>query len=166
MSILQILWWFFFVIMPVLSIAIVLFIFKKAGLAILRLAVESWSWETAAGKILRSGSAQVQTQNGINYKPDVSYEYEVGQTKYRGETFSIGNLTFSGNKAQTIISQMLRHYPQGARTQIYYNPKNPKMSVLEPGIKVQHLLLPVVALAIICVSLLIIVAGLLIKIFV
>ena len=62
---------------------------------------------------------------------DFSYRYSVAKQKYRGSrvTYSDGI-----NKTMRALRKLQDRYQGKSRIQVYYNPKNPKQSLLVPGL--------------------------------
>jgi hypothetical protein len=67
-----------------------------------------------------------------HYHPAVIYEYEVKNIKYTNN--KIGNYLGFGNDEE-FASELISHYPEGARAKVYYWPAFPKVSFLSPGMK-------------------------------
>lgn len=120
-------------------LAILLFIALMAAMA----ALDGWSryksgkasqnWPTTEGVILTS---EVKTDLGKSddvepkYKAAVTYRYAVGGYEYTGERVSFSGQTFlEKGKADSLV----KRYNKGKRVKVYYDPKKPHVSVLEPG---------------------------------
>ena len=64
--------------------------------------------------------------------PSVSYRYSVDGREYISDNievtdFSIGNIGY-------FARQVIQRYPVGECVKVYYNPENPAIAVLEPGV--------------------------------
>ena len=102
----------------------------------------SRNWPTTDG-IITSSLIQlnrVQHPNGFivtspipTYSPSISFEYSVGVKKYSSKTYTLtlGPVFFDAKSVENIT----RKYPIGSHVKVFYNPKNPKISLLEPGLK-------------------------------
>ncbi len=92
------------------------------------------TWSTASGRVVtsetrtehRSSSSEGTT---VKTMPLVEYEFSVGGQKWRGNRISIGEDSGGANTEAT-----LQRYPIGAVVSVYYDPGNPKKSVLERDI--------------------------------
>jgi hypothetical protein len=62
----------------------------------------------------------------------VTYRYHVDSLPYRGEGVRFGSGALSAT-AEWATAQAAKRYPPGAKVRVYYNPKRPDVSVLEPG---------------------------------
>lgn len=64
---------------------------------------------------------------------DVRYTYKVNGRTFRGNHVGFGEkkLTFDSDDQR----QVVRRYPKGKVVEVYYDPGNPEVSVLEPGIR-------------------------------
>lgn len=120
-------------------LAILLFIALMAAMA----ALDGWSryksgkasqnWPSTEGVILAS---EVKTDLGKSddvepkYKAAVNYRYAVEGYEYTGERVSFSGQTFlKKGKADSLVTR----YNKGKRVKVYYDPKTPHVSVLEPG---------------------------------
>lgn len=98
----------------------------------------STSWNETEAKITGArievieGSAAGNTP--MRHLPKVGYTYKVGGTEYTGDTIRFAELDFhrrgSRNKAQKVIDPY-SNYPT---VKTHYNPADPSVSVLEPGV--------------------------------
>jgi hypothetical protein len=64
------------------------------------------------------------------YYPAVRYEYEVQGQRYRSKRIIFLRTNYTRADAEAAVSR----YPMGQRVTAYYNPANPKVAVLEPGL--------------------------------
>jgi hypothetical protein len=71
------------------------------------------------------GGSGLQTKIGAIVK--LQYEYEVNGIQYTGNTISF-NPMITNNP--TLLSKYLEFYEKGEEVDVYYNPKNPDISVL------------------------------------
>jgi hypothetical protein len=88
-------------------------------------------WSTAVGRIVKSTTAARHHRlagdaTTVRTMPAVEYEFSVGGRKVRGKRVSIGEDAGGANTAAT-----LRRYTVGAAVTVYYDPADPKNSVLE-----------------------------------
>jgi hypothetical protein len=97
-------------------------------------AQQSTDWPSVKGRIVESG---IRTQSGstskvsrVTYHANVVYEYDVIGKVYTGHRVSFGEYgTGDGIHANEII----KRYPQGENVNVFYDPDQHSVSVLEPG---------------------------------
>ena len=116
---------------------IILFLF---GAFLLFLFAQEWlmgfasvNWQTTQGKIISSTAVVCRSKYSLvdNYVADINYEYSVSDVLYSSSkiTYSIDSpIVYCGN-----AEKMMKQYPVGMSVLVYYEPENPKNSVLRPG---------------------------------
>jgi hypothetical protein len=62
------------------------------------------------------------------YLPAVAYEYEAAGRRYKNDLIAFGLKSFDTREE---AEALLRHYPNGARVQVHYDPDDPQSSVLQ-----------------------------------
>jgi hypothetical protein len=93
------------------------------------------SWPVTEGTIT---SSQVESwgsgaHDPIDYRPAITYQYQVGGKTYNGSQISSGATFYGGvnvdeyEQANAIVS----NYPVGSIVEVHYNPNNPNNAVLE-----------------------------------
>ena len=89
---------------------------------------QSLRWRQVKGTVLRS-EVKTSSGSGTSFIPIMEYEYKVLNKSYVNNTISYKPKmrTASG------FSRVLQKYPVGHEVDVYYNPGNPKQSVLERG---------------------------------
>ena len=92
------------------------------------------AWSTASGRIVTSETRTEHHRSAgeattVKTMPLVEFEFSVGGQKWRGNRISIGEDSGGANTEAT-----LQRYPIGAVVSVYYDPANPKKSVLERDI--------------------------------
>ena len=117
-----------FISLPIVVLLVV------AVLAKLMEARKASTWSTASGRIVTSETtAERQRSAGgettVKTMPLVEYEFSVAGQKWRGNRISIGEDSGGANTEAT-----LGRYPVGAVVSVYFDPTNPKQSVLERDI--------------------------------
>jgi hypothetical protein len=109
-----------------------LFVAIALGLAYLAyrssvLARRSQSWPTVEGRLMTS---HVTTHGLAFYKLTVTYHYTVDGSSYCSSRIAFGSdLLFGLSAAQHAVESC----PVGGAVTVYYNPRNPRQAVLEPG---------------------------------
>lgn len=87
-------------------------------------------------------SGSTTTKRNYSYQPEIKYEYYLDGMPLIGE-----RVRFGGVSNRQIAENLVGIYKPGDEVQVYYNPDNPKDSVLEPGISFGMLLMPMLGLA-------------------
>lgn len=114
-----------------------------AALAIVSAARASRQWPTVSGRVVRS---EIHDSRAF-----IRYTYAMDGTNYDGTDITGGSWPFQ--TARTAASRV-RRYPAGAQVAVYYDPRHPTtIALLEPGLSVDVLYLPVVASALLFVAL-------------
>jgi uncharacterized protein DUF3592 len=86
----------------------------------------SLHWPSAPGKVWLS---DVHHHGGFSFSPDVRYAFQMDGQTYYGSTVKFGN----GFSMRAGARNWAEHYPVGARVQVFYDPRKPQISCLEPG---------------------------------
>ena len=87
----------------------------------------SREWPAADGTITRS--AIVLKSKGRK-RHRIRYEYEVGGQLYESKRIAFMDRVFGGN-----ASDRYRRYPNGSTVDVYYDPDDPSLAVIEPGVR-------------------------------
>ena len=118
-------------IMPIFAIVgVLLTIFW--GIPTARNAMESKNWPSVDGRISISDVSENydSDNNSVTYGAKVAYNYIVNGLSYMGSTVAFGDYSSSDpSHAGNIVSR----YPVGKSVKVYYDPDDPKTSVLESG---------------------------------
>jgi hypothetical protein len=61
--------------------------------------------------------------------PEVSFEYEIAGQRYRSHRIIFVDINYSSEAARATVDR----YPVGRRVTAFYDPRNPKVAVLEAG---------------------------------
>ena len=98
----------------------------------------SKNWPTATGTII---SATVKSAGSlIYYRPIIRYSYTVQNALYENEILTLyGRLTFGYKRAEEIVHK----YLVKSSVLVYYDPRRPQLSVLEPGMSITFILLAI-----------------------
>jgi len=102
-----------------------------------RIALEGWqakSWPEAKGRIVLSKVTELRTSKNIRVARlcvTLDYLYMVGQKIYEGHRLNSGWRCFA---SENRVRQIMERYPVGKAVTVRYNPKNPEISMLEPGL--------------------------------
>jgi hypothetical protein len=90
----------------------------------------SKGWPQANGHI-RSGKIEIYSDESTYYRPEIEYTFTVKGEKYSGE--NIG-LIMQGYNTEKEAQNILDTYSIGKQVTVYYDPQDPNMSLLEPGV--------------------------------
>lgn len=99
------------------------------GLRIIVMARKTLQWPSVEGTIEESKASSESTESN-DLLPHIEYCYSVEQQTFREIMKFSGDITPSQEFARSYVDK----YPVGARVQVYYNPANPEMATLEPGL--------------------------------
>lgn len=91
----------------------------------------SLGWSSAPGTIKSSDVVSYRTKGGPQFKAQVTYGYAVNGRSYSGDQIRFGN--YAG--ARVTADADADKYRPGTHVQVRYDPRDPKKSVLEPGVK-------------------------------
>ncbi|MDH3217219.1 MAG: DUF3592 domain-containing protein [Candidatus Krumholzibacteria bacterium] len=121
-------------------------VFVAAGIAmtirgkgVLGDAKASATWPAAYGKIVTSQVTKKSHQsrrNGrqrttVTYWANLSYRYDVDGLRYTSDTVSFGEY---GSDDPEHARDVVHRYPEGKEVEVHYNPTDPEVAVLEPGV--------------------------------
>ena len=99
-------------------------------------ALASRNWPIAEGTLTHANVKQELTHGDSELPPnsnssvDVTYEYHIGGACYTGTKLSIGQLSYATRRSAEARAREIRAQ---SHVRVYYNPADPKDSVLEPG---------------------------------
>ncbi|WP_185962638.1 DUF3592 domain-containing protein [Thalassomonas sp. M1454] len=100
------------------------------------LSFRAFFWDKVGGKIIKS-EIHTYLDDGEMYEPQVEYEY-----KYNDEVYSNDRISFGSGGSNNIKSSaeyFVDRYCLGWDVTVYVNPKKPNKSILEPGVRLNHL---------------------------
>lgn len=93
----------------------------------------SMSWPTTEGVIIRSYvSFDPGGDSSETYGPRVGFKYTVLGKEYENYEISYKQEPETNDKGSA--EEVIARYPNGKAVKVYYLPKNPQISVLEPGL--------------------------------
>ena len=115
--------------------------FSIYGYNVLQNAKASSEWPAAKGiitvsEVIKSESA---TGTGSNERRTVTYNAKI-HFKYsvKGKSYTSNNVTFG--QSTKAAGEIVNHYPIGKKVEVFYNPQDLKMAVLEPGVSMSSYL--------------------------
>lgn len=94
-------------------------------------AYQSKSWCLAKMNLVNCYVRKDRSQTGKVYKPIVKYEFWVNDQRYTGKNIDFSQTGKSKKKAYKIIKSLNK---RAENLRVYYNPKNPQVNVIEPGL--------------------------------
>ena len=91
-------------------------------------AIQSRNWASIEGKIIESSIRRVKLRSP-KYLPKIVYEYSIEGISYISNQLSFSEYMRFYRSCQGVIDR----YPAGKSVTVYYDPKNPKNSVIQKG---------------------------------
>lgn len=91
----------------------------------------SQNWPATKGMIERSEVVRQYSNRKTMYSADVVYSYTVEGQKYESNQVRFGGDVRSSSSSSAYKTS--RGYPKGKTVDVYYNPKEPAVAVLEAG---------------------------------
>ena len=144
----------------VAMLEILVILFAMAGVFILIVdggkAYESYrseSWPTTTGEITRSAvDASADFTGNRRYHSRIKYAYAIEllgdeQSASNDEYFigtRVGIDPMPPAPSRAIAQAQIEQYPKGSTVEVYYNPDNPKRSMLAPQFLRSYLIMPIV----------------------
>ena len=104
-------------------------------------------WPTTQGRIIASKVVAVVDENVYGYEctPYVHYKYSIDSHKFQGDKISLTSKspfswksvtkTLRETQSYSSAEKIIKCYPIGSKVLVYYNPRNPKESVLQLGVE-------------------------------
>ncbi len=96
--------------------------------------IKAQKWPRAKGRIIKSKVEELRTSSKIRIARlclSLDYLYMVGDKIFEGHRLNSGWRCFA---SENYIKEVLKRYPTGKVVEVYYNPKRPEISMLEPGL--------------------------------
>jgi hypothetical protein len=149
-----------------LAFSLIGLIFTVIGLILYKKAKRTSNWQATYGTILLSeikkstGSSFKTGTNQSNYNysniytPEICYSYNVLSQEYNSN--KIGVFGSLGTSSSVRAFNITKKYPVNSRVTVYYNPDNPKDSVLEQGVKSENIVFLVIGVALLVIPLIVV----------
>jgi len=99
------------------------------GLRIIVMARKTLQWPAVEGTIEESKVASESTESN-DLLPHIKFCYSIEHQTFQQVLKFPGDITPSEEFAKSYVDK----YPVGSRVQVYYNPANPEIATLEPGL--------------------------------
>lgn len=87
------------------------------------------TWPTTNGAIITSEIVTNTEKGSKRFIPEVTYEYQVGSTRYKGDKIGIGK-----ESHESYAKRVIGNYPPGKNVTVFYNIKDPSEAFLDFGI--------------------------------
>ncbi|MBI1921193.1 MAG: DUF3592 domain-containing protein [Geobacter sp.] len=102
-----------------------------AGAGLFMTGLRSRRWPFSLGKVILSQAVFKTRKSGDTscYVPEVNYTFTVEGREYTGDTISVRGV---GSRLKD-VQQIIAKYPVESQVIVFYNPKDPTDSLLEPG---------------------------------
>ncbi|MCA9013896.1 MAG: DUF3592 domain-containing protein [Planctomycetaceae bacterium] len=109
-------------------------VINLVGLPLIERGKASKNWPTTKGVVLKSkvASHRSSNSNSSTYSPDITYRYQVEEQDYECETVWFGSDVSTSNKS--LAQDTVKKYPVKKQVDVYYDPQDPAIAVLEPGV--------------------------------
>ncbi len=110
-----------------------------AGRAAYSVVGDSWQglaslrWSQTQGVVVQTGLDKWFGRGGYSFVRLVIYRYNVNGREFQNNRIGFPNQRVSGDES-IVMSQLNSRYPVGGPCTVYYNPKDPSQSCLEPGV--------------------------------
>ncbi len=101
------------------------------GMKAVRYGKTSMRWPKKIGQIKVAEMKVDSDRDSVTYRAEVRCDFLFGGRVYSSNKVSFGQYSSSNPKH---ARKILYNYPLGAYIEVYYDPMNPNISVLEPGV--------------------------------
>ena len=97
----------------------------------MRRAAESAHWPIAEGSVIATSMKVIADSEQPRFRPLVEYAYRVGGRDYRCSRIQWGGLI--DLPSRSAAAKVVGHYQTGKSIKVYYDPRQPRVAVLQPG---------------------------------
>ncbi len=103
------------------------------GIQALKVARASEAWPLVRGRVTVSEVTEVHSRDidrrpRLYFKPRVRFRYRVEGEKYWSETLTTVEVS---SNSRDMAEEVVRRYPKGSDVDVYVNPQDPSIAVLE-----------------------------------
>ena len=95
-------------------------------------AIASLGWPATEGVVISSEVAESGLYTDESWYPHVSYRYSVNGEEYTSEEIEV--IQVANSSTDYYANQVVERYPKDKRVEVHYDPGNPAIAVLEPGV--------------------------------
>ena len=114
--------------------ALVFWMIDVHGVEVLMRQHAAESFPSTQGTVLHSGVTTTRgSKGGIHYHVSISYQYVVDGQTYVGRLYRYDG--HPGNEA--VVNAVVGSHPAGSALEVYYNPRDPRDTVLSPTVDAQ-----------------------------
>jgi hypothetical protein len=107
--------------------AFLLWLFRQA----MQRAAESAHWPIVEGSVIEASMKVIADSEQSRFRPLIEYAYRVGDRDYRSSRIQWGGLI--DLPSRSAAAKVVGHYQTGKSIKVYYNPRQPRVAVLQPG---------------------------------
>jgi hypothetical protein len=118
-----------------------------AGYQLWRAGRESRSYTRARARILRAQVEEIphpSEEGGTKYRPVVRYAFEVGGRTYESDRVAIGAPAAPDAADAGDARRLVERFAAGAEVDVWFDPRDPRRSVLERGVPTSQIAAAVV----------------------
>lgn len=117
-------------LMEAFGAAVIGFGFGAYAYGIIR-GLRSRTWPTVSGEVTDADVEVFHGRGGVLYTPLIRYTYSVAGRNYESERVLFGYGDFYTRRGAEAVRAA---YPTGGAVTVYYDPTDPRSSVLRPGV--------------------------------
>lgn len=116
-----------------------------------RMALASTKWPTASGMVIRSDTTRTVTPGtrrsagSVTFATQTVIRYLVNGQEFTTDVLHFGQTLGSDDKSEAALQRI--RYPEGREVVVSYNPRNPSIGVMKPGLHAEAFWLPGAGLA-------------------
>ena len=92
----------------------------------------SFKWPTTQGKVVSSMVKTIGFGDDVRQRAEIIYEYEVGEKKLQSGRVSLSDDYSDAQLTDAQIQDKVKKYPIGEEVTVYFDPADPRESLLEP----------------------------------
>jgi hypothetical protein len=100
------------------------------GLVEFRRAKESEHWLVEDATVL--DASVIKHRGGRSYSPLIRYEYRHNDASYEGSRIMFSGLDFTSSRKD--VEEFVLPFVKGSKTRVRVSPRDPRRSVIEPGV--------------------------------
>jgi len=95
-------------------------------------ALQTLSWPHTNGFVISTEVKRIPSSKGPSkFSPIINYTYKVDSVEYSSDRYSSTGASGTSEWANGVVSQ----YWVNSAIKVFYNPRNPKESVIDPGLQ-------------------------------
>ena len=109
---------------------------------------ETRSYTRTRGRVVRADVEEIprpSEEGGTRFRPVVRYAFEARGRAYESERVAVGAPEGPDAPDAADARRLVDRYPSGAEVDVWFDPRDPRRSVLEPGVPTSQIVVAVVA---------------------